>query len=410
MSNNFDGPIILDSLALSQGYLGTGGRATDQSVGPRLSGGAPADPNLVLAAPQGSLHMGAGTLWQNTDGAATWVALGGGGGSISPITGLLFVDGTYSGPTPPDGSIAAPFTTIQDALDAIGPPTTVAEQFQGWKVVISANFYDEDLVIPPQRSIVLDCAPGSLLADTFPPTTPRKITWAQTQTPFIPLESFGLEINNLIMFDGIELISGLPALNPDLGLRLNQVSFVALPGPFGTIASIDATGLTVGSAPVEVRDCLVRDMGATGLCFNAGGNNAYLSYANSSEFDASISASGYGQMVNSTFSGDQTYTDQASLGNLDRPEGFFGCQFDAGTPNTFTMTVAGLFFMDGVTWKSCASTTFVGTTVQSLDDEYVAGNTPAGDATWAAGGDNTLSNAIDRIANALAVSIGGPIP
>ena len=54
-SNNFDGPVLLDSLALQRGYFGTGGRAIDESVGPRYSGGAPADPNGVFR-PGHGLH------------------------------------------------------------------------------------------------------------------------------------------------------------------------------------------------------------------------------------------------------------------------------------------------------------------------------------------------------------------
>jgi hypothetical protein len=41
---------------------------------------------------------------------------------------------------------------------------------------------------------------------------------------------------------------------------------------------------------------------------------------------------------------------------------------------------------------------------------YYAGNTPAGNATWAAGGDNTLTDALDRIAAQLVILLGGPIP
>jgi len=343
-------------------------------------------------------------------GTATWTFYA--PGSIGPITGLMFVDATFGGVS--DGSIAAPFTTIQAALDAIGDATTLAEQFEGWKVIISANFYDEDLVIPQRRSIVLDCAPGVILADTFPPTTARKITWAQNLVPLGPIESYALQINNLIMFDGIELSSGGAAVDPSLELRVNTVNFVDgsgfVPPVPGTVASLDGTGLTVGDGIVEVRDCLIRAFPpATTFCVESGGNNLYVSYANSCEFDAPIQALGYGQMVNSTFSGNQTYTDQSSLGNLDRPEGFFGCQFD-NNPNTFTMTVPEQFRMDGVTWNSCTNVTFVGASILSLDNPYVAGNTPAGNATWAAGGDNTTTNAIERIASALAIAIAGPIP
>ena len=44
-----------------------------------------------------------------------------------------------------------------------------------------------------------------------------------------------------------------------------------------------------------------------------------------------------------------------------------------------------------------------------LVGNYYAGNTPAGDATWAAGGDNTLTNALDRMA-ALLVTLNGGVP
>lgn len=46
-----------------------------------------------------------------------------------------------------------------------------------------------------------------------------------------------------------------------------------------------------------------------------------------------------------------------------------------------------------------------------LVGDYYAGNTPAGDVTWAAGGDNTLTNALDRMAALLVTLNGGaPIP
>lgn len=48
--------------------------------------------------------------------------------------------------------------------------------------------------------------------------------------------------------------------------------------------------------------------------------------------------------------------------------------------------------------------------VIAAQGDYYAGNTPAGNATWAAGGDNTLTNAIDRIAAALQGLLGVPIP
>ena len=62
MSNNFDGPIILDSLAdaagaAGRGYFGTGGRTLEDSNGPRLAGGAIANIPGSATVPDGSLYM-----------------------------------------------------------------------------------------------------------------------------------------------------------------------------------------------------------------------------------------------------------------------------------------------------------------------------------------------------------------
>jgi hypothetical protein len=366
----------------------------------------------VRLLPKGTL-MPPLVLATNTDpGTAFWVdaAIIGGGG-VAPITGLTFVDATYSGATPPDGSIGAPHTTIQDALTAIGDAATTAEQFQGWRIMISGGFYDEDLVIPRRRSIFLDCQPNVILGDAFPPTTARKITWTQDLAPLGVVESYGLKIHNLIMFDGIELVSAAPAVAPNMSLQLSKISFIG--GFGGTIPSIDATALTVGDGVVELHDCLLRDLGGTGFCFDAGATNrAYVSYANSCEFDSAMRSLAYGQMVNSTFSDDLTFTDQGSVGELDRPEGFFGCVFDNLAPHTWTMTVANFAQVDDVTWNTLSlNWTFVGAPIHTLSNAWTRGNSLAGTVAWAAGGDNTLSNALDRMASLLQTLNGGtPIP
>ena len=107
MSNNFDGPIILDSAALNQGYLGTGGRVVDQSAGPRISGGAPADPNGVLVAPQGSLHLAAATLWQNTDGVTAWSNII---GSTMPV--VFSIDVSPAAGVGSDNIFIVPYTIV----------------------------------------------------------------------------------------------------------------------------------------------------------------------------------------------------------------------------------------------------------------------------------------------------------
>ena len=80
MSNNFDGPIILDSLAdaagaAGAGYLGTGGRTGEDSNGPRIAGGLLANRPAAASVPDGSLYLDQDqiTLWISVVGI--WVAV-----------------------------------------------------------------------------------------------------------------------------------------------------------------------------------------------------------------------------------------------------------------------------------------------------------------------------------------------
>jgi hypothetical protein len=101
MSNNFDGPIILDSAfnnVTEPGYFGTGGRTGETSDGPRLSGGTPAEQAGVVA-PAGSLFMttAAGSndatlLQQRTfPSGSAWfpIAIGGGGAIVGSGTAAV---------------------------------------------------------------------------------------------------------------------------------------------------------------------------------------------------------------------------------------------------------------------------------------------------------------------------------
>jgi hypothetical protein len=126
MSNNFDGPVILDSAAIAGGYLGTGGRLVNQSIGPRISGGDPANPNGVLSAIRGSLHLtDTPDLWINTDGATAWALVASGSASnpriwadpgLAAIPANLFVDNTTGSDVTGDGTAANPWATLTKAM------------------------------------------------------------------------------------------------------------------------------------------------------------------------------------------------------------------------------------------------------------------------------------------------------
>ena len=83
MSNNYDGPIILESLAdaagtpAGPGYFGTGGRVGEDSVGPRLFGGLVANIPNAGGVPDGSMFLD-----QTLPGL--WLAAGGNWFSLIP--------------------------------------------------------------------------------------------------------------------------------------------------------------------------------------------------------------------------------------------------------------------------------------------------------------------------------------
>tara|TARA_R110000824_G_scaffold93519_4_gene226090 strand:+ start:1088 stop:2425 length:1338 start_codon:yes stop_codon:yes gene_type:complete len=440
-SNNFDGPVLLDSLALQRGYFGTGGRAIDESVGPRYSGGAPADPNGVLVAPQGSLHAGATTLWQNTDGASAWAAVSTGGApSLEPYTGLMFVDKTYAGGSS-NGSIAAPFITIQAALDAIGTPVDATDYAIGWTVLITAGSYDEDLVLPELRSLSLEAigpsvpmVEGGLGPSTVqlygPIADPRTITLnVTTPNPYGSLfsdSSIPVQIKNFELIDGMGFSQdALPlATASEYQVRLENVSFVFAGVAVAIGDCIRATGwIASGSTALylSLKNCTLDPPGggAADDSISAAGRDVRIVSAESTTFLARIEAGSYYSFSDCRLTGEMTFTSTPGLlqptGAAPRSggvNGFIDCFFtpSSGT-RVFTSTAVGDCQVDATSFATFASSgwTLAGAaTVVGSSNEWIAGNTPGVNSPWAAGGDNTLSNAVERMA-ALLFTLNGNV-
>jgi hypothetical protein len=171
MSNNFDGPIILDSTfnnATEPGYLGTGGRTGEASVGPRLSGGTAAELAAAGNAPAGSLYLqsdDASLLQQTTIPTGnTWspVSIGGGGAVVgglrvtipagAPAPVLVGVNGAQVGPdlvqiscsaldtttgaTPASGRVTAP-DVVTIVIDPVWVGLTANPTGDGeWDVLV----------------------------------------------------------------------------------------------------------------------------------------------------------------------------------------------------------------------------------------------------------------------------------
>jgi hypothetical protein len=131
MSNNFDGPVLLDSRinnAAEPGYFGTGGRNVDASVGPFYSGGVLVDAITSTITPAlGSIFISVGangipaTFMWNGD---HWV-----GYASVPLNGITNVSAppaiSYAMLTE-DGPVAAANTVTFTAPGLVPTPTPSA--------------------------------------------------------------------------------------------------------------------------------------------------------------------------------------------------------------------------------------------------------------------------------------------
>lgn len=134
MSNNFDGPILIDQLDPTD-YIGFGRSGySSVSTGPRILPTG-VNPNYTITAPAGSLALSYENnnvaLWQNVDGATSWSLVGGTSTSTgvraytnaAESTSTIYV-GTQATQTQlpsdvtGDGSVQKPFATIAHALQA----------------------------------------------------------------------------------------------------------------------------------------------------------------------------------------------------------------------------------------------------------------------------------------------------
>ena len=137
MSNNLEGPVILESTfnnPIEPGYFGTGGRVGEDSIGPLLSGGTAAELAAAGPAPAGSLYLqsdDASLLQQTTiPVGVTWsaIALAGGGtivgGGIVVIPAGGTVDLTVDGAIPAAGDIVFLTASVTDTTSGGNPGAT----------------------------------------------------------------------------------------------------------------------------------------------------------------------------------------------------------------------------------------------------------------------------------------------
>ena len=323
--------------------------------------------------------------------------------AIQPLTGILYVD-QNSPAVSPDGSIAAPFTTIQAALDAIGPATSSTEQETFWRLMITGGFYDEDLTIPSLRTITLDCEPRAMLTNNTL-TSPRTIIVNSTTASFTPFRIAGLKIENLIMIDGIRLSQNLAGdANFDLEIRNCVFEDAGTAGSQGP--SIDAHRWGGGHMRLRAYDSLFRPIDAA-FCIDGGvGLDVAIKQAEGCSFDGPIRGAGYGQFSLCTVDGDLTFDAPGgafSVGDITRPAGFFMCEFNNAIQ--FTGTQPGDFRVDDVSWKTAKINVTINApaTAANLSDALYS---PLNAGDWAAPTPDTIADAIDRIAASIFANHG----
>jgi hypothetical protein len=401
------------------------------------------DPNGTIDAPIGTLALDATTpaLWQNTDGATAWAPAG--GGSLAVFARSLYVNNGMTVASP-DGSIAAPFPTIQAALDAAGPPADILDQFLPYNIIVQTGIYDEDLAVPPYRAVNLLAVGGPVAVQDFSGTVPRDLVVhltgpppPQPPGPFNPIENrigiIGTHPEGLFSFSGsVVLLSDAGGGNIE-DVSLNTV-YAVVQGRGAGNPGINATGfLGGGEATLTLTDSEIftDDSGDIGVPVIAGptgppgdplnrvlvwrkGDRVRLESRAASNTVA-IQAGSYGQLHLVQFDGDLIFTNDDGPGGgiVDDSSGLpgmFQCGFSNGSTFTGTGFPAGRDFQaDGSTARNAAGrlTLTPPATLSLLDSGDAAQNsyTPAIVANWSGVAPTDVADALDRIA-----ALIGPIP
>lgn len=264
------------------------------------------------------------------------------GSDINPLSSEIYVDGGQS-PVSPNGSIASPFITIQDALDFI------ATQAQGsnWVVHITNGFYTENLTIPATYQISLSAIFFAVLIGN--------IAWTDSSggNPF-------LQLRNVDISGDITISDGGQPTGFNLYILQNSSIDSGLGGKIDASAAITGTNvmqlINVGSASVDP-------------VINAPAFTAYLQGCSIANSDATPSLLKSANFSGGNYYGSLTVTDVPAVGMSGV---IWHDAIDLSNP-VFT-GIAGSFKADGVSSKSFFESggTFAGSaTLVSLEENLV---------------------------------------
>jgi len=245
----------------------------------------------------------------------------------------IYVDNSRTDTYTPDGSILKPYKTLSDCMTAIGAPADTADARKKIVVHINAGQYDEDVYIPQQRMMTLDCIGTVVLGDgadddLYNSTTPRDLIVQNSATgepadapsrPMFAVKGVTTETSSTHSAYGAGnlLISGDLVFNHlDGNTTTHETCLCGVKVQGDVVANANELG--------SVHNIIL------GKCFfdnTFNLSNSNLNVCCSTEFDGLITATGFGRFLNCEISGGIT----GAMVNYYPPNGFYHCVVNGGT-------------------------------------------------------------------------------
>lgn len=304
----------------------------------------------------------------------------GGGGTPSPTPTPVpapiatsqvdvYVDNTSTGVTTSTGNIAAPFLTIQEALNKIGKPTSSADSLRLMCVHVSSGNYTETLNVPEGRMIKIVCHGWVNFTGNINYLSDGNARLGSGIRSFLSIS--GID-NNLATSTHIGRQGGM-TINGRIIRKCTSVtgitthdlylSNVVVTGGIGYDSSIAQAG---GTSLYLVRSRL---QGTTSdqVADSGTGFPLAIQQIEDSKIEGTLKVSRLGGATRTEFASCAMTVLQAG-GDIP-PFGYYDCLFTGSTSLT---APAGAFKLNGVSYKNAASVPLSG----GVAREYIDGESP----------------------------------
>ena len=329
--------------------------------------------------------------------------------TLSPgIAQRIWVNQNYTGTG--NGSINAPYTTIQGALNAIGPATSAVEEVEAWTVEVAAGFYDENLTIPDLRTITLECSTQVVLSDSALATS-RSISLQALGVPAVAFPK-RISFKNILMTGPIVGVSAATAPNYDF--YLEGVNWV---NPAYAGLCIDLTGWVAGpQMRLHLDRCRLTTSGTTLINSNTANPTADVVLSRATYCDLSngdLQMGGYSQIDTCRFEGAHRWKLPSAIAGVtvQYPQGYLNCDWSSPGTASVEAQAAGDFLVDAASYRRSQGITFTGSAgftaapFSGVSNAYLS--LTGGDWQVSAVNTQNMKSAIDRLATAVNGLLGG---